>query len=161
MKKVLMAAVFALFCSSALAQPIKCEGVNKTFTFNQPWGDYTQKYTRNLGNFADNDALIIKIDIPQNVPLSKKAYTLSGGEWQDNGVPRYIRLSSKPCDFASETSGTSFSATFFVNSTQVVLKSYGLKLPQPTFKPGDTVYINIKNPPNGCYGACNVFWSFK
>jgi hypothetical protein len=162
MKKVFMALTLALFCGSAMAQTIKCDNVNNTLVYNHTWGDSAQKYSRSIGNFSDNDALVIKVDVPSTVALSaKKRYSFAGGEWQDGGVPRYIKASTKPCDFAAETSGTSFSADFYINNTPVVLKSHGLRLPQPTFKPGETFYINLKNPPNGCYGACNVFWRFN
>lgn len=146
--------------ASAADAQISCPGAPNTYVYEQAWGDGARKFSAGLN---DNDVQIIKMTIPTSVPMSTHTrYGMSGGEWKDNGVPRNVKISNKPCEFNTEFSGKSFSVDFYVNDTPVVLKQKPIpryKVAQPTFKPGETVYINIKSD-NGCYGSCNIFWQF-
>lgn len=162
MKKLIIALLLGISTvASAVDVSAGCPGAPNTFVYNQAWGDGARKFSQGLN---DSDVQIIKLTIPVNTPLSAKTrYSMSGGEWKDQGVPRDIKVSASACDFRGEFTGKSFSADFYVNDTQVVLKDKLLpryKFPQPTFKPGDTVYINIRNDV-GCYGSCNIFWQFS
>ena len=161
MKKLIVALLLGISAIASTNVLAGCPGAPNTFVYTQAWGDGARKFSQGLN---DSDVQIIKLTIPADTPLSAtKKYSMSGGEWKDNGVPRDIKVSSIPCDFKGEFTGKSFAADFYVNDAPVILKYKNLprfKFPQPTFKPGDTVYINIRNDV-GCYGSCNIFWQFS
>lgn len=158
-KHLAIAIILAFFGVSAHAQ-LQCVDTNNTVMITQKWGDQQRRYSRNYGHIGDNDALIIKVQVPTTViPSSKTLYSISGAEWLDGNTLRYFKVSNRPCDFGILGS-SSFGAYFAVNNTPVIKKySWWYKEPIPTFKPGETIYFNLKNSP-GCYPTCNVFWSF-
>ena len=143
---------------------ISCAGSPSTVVYNHAWGDTARKYSKNYGNLNDSDTLVIRVVVPTTIPLSNtKKYTLFGAEWQDQGVPRNFKIANKPCEQAGTGfAGKSFGGTFYINDV-VVKERFGnlnIFLDQPTFKPGEVIYMNLKNDV-GCYGGCNVFWQMS
>lgn len=160
MKKTLLAVACLLAFSGAAQAQLQCSDASNTVMVTHKWGDYQRKKSVDYGSIGDNDAFIIKVQIPATVAPSTRLYSVFGAEWIDGRTLRYFNLSKYPCDFGTSTVGSSFGSYFAVNTTQVTRKYGRTVMKYPTFKPGETMYVNIKND-FGCYPTCNIFWAFQ
>jgi hypothetical protein len=146
------------------------QGFASTRFIRLDWNSGSRLYSKDVGGFGPDDALVLELTVPANATVTNTLRTISGAEWIDLGVPRSAFLSTKACDFStavfgygSESAGTSFGVSFAVGSANSAGKWAFPNPVSPKVAPGTTVYLNIKNAtPGSCgSGSCNVFATFK
>jgi hypothetical protein len=139
---------------------INCTTTGDTRVMTIPWGNTNRFYTKDLGGFNNNDVIVVKAVVPTTViPSTTIKYQFYGAEWQDLAALKISNVSKTPCDFGNKVDGsTSLTNDFYVNSSPVLVR----RISYPTFNPGDTVYLNIKNfQPEACNNACNIFVAMR
>jgi hypothetical protein len=132
-----------------------------------PWGDYSRKYSKDVGGLHETDLLLVKFTVPADATVGKTV-SINGAEWIDNGQPREACLSLSTGDFSgaslgqgSKSEGTSFGVSFVVGPPKPWQNVF--KPGMPGIMPGTTAYLNVRSRGGGGDPSvsCNVFVAMK
>ena len=137
------------------APDCRAQGFANTRFIRLDWNNATRFYTKDVGGFGPDDALVLELTVPTNATVSNTLRTISGAEWIDLGVPRSAFLSTKACDFTSavfgygsESAGASFGVSFAVSALGGAPSAGRWAFPSPIppkVPAGTTIYVNVKN----------------
>ena len=142
---------------------LSCAGFSNTRVLNRwlrPGSDSTQRaYTTDVGGFGGGDALVVRLDIPEDAAASTgPSSRVVIAEWVDLPVVRQAYLSTLPCDFTTTTLGAGSSAQGAGVAFSIDIGTERRTDDVPAVPPGATLYVNVRNAnPDSCTGSCNMF----
>jgi hypothetical protein len=131
-----------------------CPGIKHTAYLIESWANPVKVYTANAGGFNINDVAVIQFTTG-SLTVDGRTGGISGVEFGSATSPRFMTLSTQPCDFTSGNVLASNTSTAPQISFSVGTNSIGA----PQLSINTTYYVNVMNvAPASCAvtGICDM-----